>query len=61
LQANKLEVTLLDTTSEEDYNINGVLVSEGCAGYKIRGLAPPLPQRPKRVTVLEWLMKFTCK
>jgi len=59
LQARKLEVDLLNTEGEEDILINDVLVSEGHAEYKTkRRVAPP---QPKKVTVLEQLMKFTFK
>jgi hypothetical protein len=61
LQARQLEVALVDTTGEEDIHINDVLVNEGLAEYRIKRRASPLPPQPKRVTVLEQLMKFTFK
>jgi len=61
LQARKLEVALVDTTGEEDVHINDVLVYKGLAEYKTKRRASPLPPQPKRVTVLEQLMKFTFK
>jgi len=61
LQARKLEVALVNTAGEEDIHINDVLVSEGHAEYKTKRRALQLPPQPKRVTVLEQLMKFTFK
>jgi hypothetical protein len=61
LQASKLEVALVDTTGDEDIHINDVLVKSGFAEFKSKRLASPLPLQPKRVTVLEQLMKFTVK
>jgi hypothetical protein len=61
LQARKLEVALVDTMGEEDIHINDVLVKKGLADYKTKGRASPLPPQPKRVTLLEKLMKFTVK
>ena len=56
-----LEVALVDTTPDDDIHINDVLVSKGLAEYKTRRQASPLPPQPKRVTLLEQLMKFTFK
>jgi hypothetical protein len=61
LQARKLEVALVDTTGDEDIHINDVLVNKGFAEYKTKRQASPFPLQPKRVTVLEQLMKFTVK
>jgi len=61
LQARKLEVALVDTTGEEDIHINDVLVRKGLAEYKSKREESPLPAQPKRVTLLEQLMKFTFK
>jgi len=51
----------VDTTGEEDIHINDVLVAKGLAEYKTNRRASPLSPQPKRVTVLEQLMKFTFK
>jgi hypothetical protein len=61
LQARKLEVALVDTTGEEDVHINDVLVSKGHAEYKTKRRTSSAPPKPKRVTVLEQLMKSTFK
>jgi hypothetical protein len=56
-----MEVALVDTTGKEDVHINDVLVKEGLAEYKTNRPSSPLPPQPKRVTVMEQLMKFTFK
>jgi len=61
LQARKLEVALVNIRGEEDIHINDVLVSKGHAEYNTKRRASPLSPQPKRVTVLEQLMKFTFK
>ena len=51
----------MDTTGDQDVHINDVLVRMGLAEYKTKRQASPFPPQPKRVTVLEQLMKFTFK
>jgi hypothetical protein len=51
----------MDTTGDDDIHINDVLVSKGLAEYGTKRRASPLPPQPKRVTVLEQLMKLTFK
>jgi hypothetical protein len=56
-----MEVALVDTTGVDAIHINDVLVNEGLAEYKTNRPSSPLPPQPKRVTVMEQVMKFTFK
>lgn len=56
-----MEIALVDTSGDEDIHINDVLVKERHAEYKTNRPPSTSPLQPKRVTVLEQLMKFTFK